>query len=90
LGITCEGLFVPLGSVTQKGGKVVHAWAVEGNLDVSRIRSNTFTLEWPPRSGNHREFPEVDKAAFVPIDEARERINSAQISFLERLCEIVK
>jgi predicted NUDIX family NTP pyrophosphohydrolase len=90
LGITCEGLFVPLGSVTQKGGKVIHAWAVEGDVDVSEIRSNTFRLEWPPRSGNQREYPEVDKAAFVPIDEAGERINAAQIPFLERLREIVK
>jgi predicted NUDIX family NTP pyrophosphohydrolase len=79
------GPFLPLGSVTQKGGKTVHAWAAEGDLDIATIRSNTFTIEWPPRSGKWLEFPEVDRAAFFPIAEAKQKINVAQIPLLERL-----
>ncbi len=88
LGTTPEGVFLPLGSVTQKGGKVVHAWGLRGDLDVSRIVSNTFTMEWPPHSGSQREFPEVDRAAFFRIEEAATKINPAQISFLERLRKV--
>ena len=69
----------------QKSGKVVQAWALEGDLDATAIRSNTFELEWPPRSGRMREFPEVDRAEWFALDEARERINPAQAAFLERL-----
>jgi predicted NUDIX family NTP pyrophosphohydrolase len=76
---------VPLGDVRQKGGKVVSAWACEGDLDADAITSNTFTMEWPPRSGRMREFPEVDRAAWFGIEEARSRINPAQAEFLERL-----
>jgi predicted NUDIX family NTP pyrophosphohydrolase len=74
-----------LGSVRQRSGKVVSAWAAEGELDAEAIRSNTFTLEWPPRSGRMREFPEVDRAAWFGLPEARERINPAQAAFLDRL-----
>jgi predicted NUDIX family NTP pyrophosphohydrolase len=91
LGVGASGAFVELGSVKQKGGKVVHAWAFEGDLPVDfRLRSNTFDLEWPPRSGRIAKFPEVDRAEFFPTDRAREFINEAQAAFLDRLLEILK
>jgi predicted NUDIX family NTP pyrophosphohydrolase len=74
-----------LGSVRQKAGKIVQAWALEGDLDPEGLRSNTFTMEWPPRSGRMREFPEVDRAAWFGLEAARERINPAQAAFLDRL-----
>jgi predicted NUDIX family NTP pyrophosphohydrolase len=76
---------VDLGTVRQKSGKVITAFAAEGDLDAENIRSNTFTIEWPPRSGRMQEFPEVDRAAWFPIDEAREKLNPAQAEFLVRL-----
>jgi predicted NUDIX family NTP pyrophosphohydrolase len=76
---------VPLGEVRQKSGKRVTAWAAAGDLDPTGIVSNTFTIEWPPRSGRMREFPEIDRAAWFALDEAREKINSAQAAFLDRL-----
>ncbi len=74
-----------LGEVRQKAGKVVAAWALEGDLDAGAIRSNTFTMPWPPRSGRMQEFPEVDRAEWFSLDAARERINPAQAAFLDRL-----
>ena len=82
-----EGELAALGSAKQSGGKVVTAWAVEGDLDPVGARSNTFTLEWPPRSGVMREFPEVDRADWFTLDDARRRINPAQAVFLDRLRE---
>jgi predicted NUDIX family NTP pyrophosphohydrolase len=82
-----EGAYVPLGSVRQKSGKVVSAWAVEGDCDPARLASNTFRLEWPPRSGRTREFPEVDRAEFFTLAEARRKILPAQAPFLDRLLE---
>lgn len=79
-----EGEFIPLGNVTQPGGKVVTAWALEGDCSTT-IRSNTFSIEWPPRSGQKREFPEVDRANWFPLPEARDQIHKGQIEFLERL-----
>jgi predicted NUDIX family NTP pyrophosphohydrolase len=79
------GELTDLGSVRQKSGKVVQAWALEGDLDADAIRSNTFTMEWPPRSGRQAEFPEVDRAAWFSLAEARERIIPAQAAFLDRL-----
>ena len=76
-----------LGEVRQRGGKVVRAWACEGDLDITRLVSNTFTMEWPPRSGRQQEFPEVDRADWFGVDEARRRINPAQAAFLDRLDE---
>ncbi len=76
-----------LGAIKQKAGKVVQAWALEGDLDAANVRSNTFTMQWPPRSGQMREFPEVDKAAWFGVNQARERINPAQAAFLDRLTE---
>jgi predicted NUDIX family NTP pyrophosphohydrolase len=78
--------YIDLGCIKQKGGKEVCAWAIELKLPEDFApRSNTFALEWPPRSGRTQEFPEVDRAEFFPLNRAREKINSAQIAFLERL-----
>jgi predicted NUDIX family NTP pyrophosphohydrolase len=81
------GALTELGTTEQAGGKLVTAWAAEGDLDPASVRSNTFTLEWPPRSGVRREFPEVDRAEWFPLAEARRRLNPAQVVFLERLRE---
>jgi predicted NUDIX family NTP pyrophosphohydrolase len=78
---------VGLGSVRQKGGKVVHAWAVEGEFDPAALDSNTFRLEWPPRSGDEQEFPEVDRAEWFGPGEAREKLIEAQATFVDRLLE---
>jgi len=75
----------PLGSVVQRGGKTVHAWSGEGDLDVTTVSSTTFSLEWPPRSGRQEEFPEIDRAAWFRLDEARRRLLDAQRPFLDRL-----
>ncbi len=77
--------FIDLGTVTQKGGKVVYGFAVEIDLDEKAMVSNTFELEWPPKSGKKKEFPEIDQAGWFEIDEARRLINTAQAEFLERL-----
>jgi predicted NUDIX family NTP pyrophosphohydrolase len=81
------GEVVALGEVRQKGGKVVVAWAAEGDLDAGAIRSNTFELEWPPRSGRRQEFPEVDRAGWFAVEEARAKLIPAQAAFLDRLLE---
>jgi predicted NUDIX family NTP pyrophosphohydrolase len=86
-GIHPEGELHPLGSITQKGGKVVHAWAFEGDCDPAAVCSNTFDVQWPPGSGQWRSFPEVDRAEFFALDEARRRINPAQVALLDRLEE---
>jgi predicted NUDIX family NTP pyrophosphohydrolase len=78
---------VELGSVRQKGGKVVHAWAAEGEFDPAALDSETFSLEWPPRSGNEREFPEVDRAEWLDPGRAREKLIEAQAAFVDRLLE---
>ncbi|HRW38379.1 MAG TPA: NUDIX domain-containing protein [Aquihabitans sp.] len=74
-----------LGTIRQSGGKVVRAFAREGDLDADAIVSNEFEVEWPPRSGRRQVFPEVDRAGWFTLDEARDRINAAQAAFLERL-----
>ena len=78
---------IELGSVKQKGGKVVTAWAAEGDLDPDSVQSNTFTMEWPPRSGRTAEFPEIDRAGWFGVDEAREKLVPAQAGFVDRLLE---
>ncbi len=78
-------VLVELGSVRQKGGKVVHAWATEGDFDPAALDGYTFTMEWPPRSGAEREFPEVDRAEWFAPPEARRRILAAQAEFVDRL-----
>jgi predicted NUDIX family NTP pyrophosphohydrolase len=88
LGIAPSGHWLELGSVKQKGGKVVHAWAFAGDLEEGfELASNTFEMEWPPRSGKTQSFPEVDRASFFSVEEAREKINVAQTAFLDRLIE---
>jgi predicted NUDIX family NTP pyrophosphohydrolase len=81
------GELIELDDVKQKGGKVVRAWAAEGNLDADAVRSNTFRMEWPPRSGRTAEFPEVDRAGWFDVDEARVKLSPAQAEFLDRLLE---
>jgi predicted NUDIX family NTP pyrophosphohydrolase len=76
---------IELGTVRQKAGKLVHCWAVEGDFDPATLRSNTFAMEWPPRSGVEREFPEVDRAEWFGPEEARRKIIPAQADFLDRL-----
>jgi predicted NUDIX family NTP pyrophosphohydrolase len=86
LGFKPAGDFIPLGSIKQKGGKTVHAWAFKGDLPQDfQLKSNTFQLEWPPRSGKFVDFPEVDRAEFFSEEVARRKINSAQAPFLDRL-----
>ena len=87
LAVKPSGEFLDLGEVRQRGGKVVRAWAFEGEYDDSAPpRSNTVTLEWPPRCGRCAEFPEIDRAEFFDADAARRKINPAQAAFIDRLC----
>lgn len=80
-----DGPPIGLGTIQQKGGKVVHGWALEGDLDPATAHSNTFELDWPPRSGRRITVPEIDRVAWFPPDEARRRIKATQIPLLERL-----
>jgi predicted NUDIX family NTP pyrophosphohydrolase len=80
-----NGAWTDLGQVRQAGGKVVHAWAAEGDYDPAALRSVTFEMEWPPRSGKRATFPEVDRAAWFDLQTARRKILDAQRSFLDRL-----
>jgi predicted NUDIX family NTP pyrophosphohydrolase len=79
------GKLIPLKPITQKSGKIVHAWAVEGDIDADAIVSNTFEMVWPPNSGKMKEFPENDKGGWFTIEEAREKINVKQIELLDEL-----
>ena len=88
-GMTVEGEFLPLGSVKQRGGKIVHGWAVRGDFDAAQVRSNTFDLEWPPRSSRLVAFPEVDRGAWFSMSEAKEKIKEAQIAFLDEVARLV-
>jgi predicted NUDIX family NTP pyrophosphohydrolase len=88
-GVEPSGPFTALSSVKQKGGKVVHAWAFEGDCDPAVIVSNTFTMEWPPKSGRQAEFPETDKAQFFELAEAKRKINAAQAALIEQLEELL-
>lgn len=89
-GITVSGELVPLTPQKQPGGKVIHAWAFEGDCDPSAISSNTFAMEWPPRSGKIQEFPEVDRVAWLTLDAAREKIVKGQLPFIEELERIAR
>lgn len=84
LGLSEERL-IELGSVQQKGGKLVLCWAAEADFDPAELRSNSFEMEWPPRSGRRHEFPEVDRAEWFAPDAARAKINPAQVELLDRL-----
>jgi len=90
LGFTPQGEYVPLSPLKQKSGKIVYAWVVETDFDVANMVSNTFTIEWPPRSGKMKEFPEVDKAAWYNVSQAREKINPAQAAFIDELKKLLQ
>ena len=81
---------IELGSVRQRAGKVVEAWAAEARFDPAALASNTFSLEWPPRSGEQKEFPEVDRAEWFEPEPARRKILPAQVAFIDRLLERLK
>jgi predicted NUDIX family NTP pyrophosphohydrolase len=87
LGAGAEGPTIALGELRQVGGKLVHAWALRGDFDPAQLRSNSFSIEWPRGSGITREFPEVDRAAWFPIDEARRKLLPSQLPFVDRLLE---
>ena len=78
---------IELGQIRQRAGKVVEAWAAEADFDPAALASNTFAMEWPPRSGNQQEFPEIDRAEWFDLTTAREKIIPAQAEFLDRLLE---
>ena len=84
-GFPIDGDFRALTPLRQPSGKTILAWAVEGDCDPAELRSNVFSMEWPPKSGNTQEFPEVDRASWFPIDEARKRIIAGQVPFLDEL-----
>jgi predicted NUDIX family NTP pyrophosphohydrolase len=89
-GHKADGDFMPLKPIKQPGGKVISAWAVEGDCDAGMIKSNTFTMQWPPRSGKRAAFPEVDRAGWFAVNRARQKILKGQRGFLEELSEILR
>lgn len=88
-GITPTGPFIELTPIKQKGGKIVHAWAFQGDCDPSAVASNTFTMEWPPKSGRQMEFPEMDRAEFFDVAAAGQKIKAAQMPLVEECEQIV-
>jgi len=88
-GIAVSGPLEPLGEVRQRGGKRVFAFVVEGDLDVEGVKSNTFEIEWPPKTGRMKSFPEVDRAAWFDLPAAQMKILESQRSLLDRLAELV-
>jgi predicted NUDIX family NTP pyrophosphohydrolase len=89
-GFPAEGEFIPLTPLKQPGGKMISAWAFGGDCDPGAVQSNTFTLEWPPRSGKHQEFPEIDRAGWFTLEEAKVKIIKGQAGFLEELSKILE
>jgi predicted NUDIX family NTP pyrophosphohydrolase len=89
-GCEAKGKFITLSPIKQTGGKIISAWAFEGDCRADTIKSNTFTMEWPPRSGRQAEFPEVDRAAWFSIEQAPKKILKGQVGFIEELCSLVK
>ena len=88
-GCSVNGDFVALTPLKQRSGKVVHAWAIEGDCDPANLNSNTFSMEWPPRSGRMLEFPEIDRVAWFDLSEARRRILRGQMGFIEQLATLL-
>jgi len=84
-GFQASGEFIPLTPLKQPSGKIITAWAFEGDCDASAIQSNTFVMEWPPRSGRQQEFPEVDRVGWFPIRVAKEKVTKGQVGFLEEV-----
>ncbi|MGZ3755032.1 MAG: NUDIX domain-containing protein [Mucilaginibacter sp.] len=87
-GYAIEGTFIKLTPVKLKSGKLVYAWAVEGDIDPLTIASNLFTLEWPPKSGKMQEFPEVDRAGWFDVEIAKVKVNAALVGLIEELCRL--
>ena len=85
-GFGVDGDFIPLAPVKQLSGKIISVWAVEGSADATAIRSNTFSMEWPPKSGRQAEFPEVDRAGWFRPGEARAKLTRGQVPFVDSLC----
>ena len=88
-GLKPEGEFLALGSVKQKSGKTIVAWAFEGDCDPSSIKSNTFTIEWPPKSGRRQEFPEIDRAGFFTVTQAKAKMHPVEYPLVLRLHELL-
>ena len=88
-GIACDGNFIALQPVKQKSGKTVYAWALEMDLDPAQIKSNLFSLEWPPKSGKMQQFPEVDKGQWFDLVEAKKKINAYQAGLIDQLQQVV-
>jgi len=88
-GLKPEGEFLALGSVKQKSGKTIVAWAFEGDCDPSSIKSNTFTIEWPPKSGRQQEFPEIDRAGFFTVTQAKAKMHPVEYPLVLRLHELL-
>ena len=84
-GISVDGDFLPLGELRQPGGKLITAWALEKDVDPTLVKSNLFSMEWPPKSGKTQAFPEVDRAAWFPISQARTKLLKGQLAFVDRL-----
>ena len=84
-GFNVSGKFIELTPIKQKSGKQVHVWALEKDVDAEKIKSNLFEIEWPPKSGKKQQFPEIDKAAWFSIKEAKEKINPAQVLLIDQL-----
>lgn len=88
-GIKTEGEFIALTPVKQKSGKIIYAWALQGDFDASAIKSNTFEMEWPPKSGKKKSFPEIDKAAWFDAEAAKDKIIPSQVAFITELENLV-
>ena len=88
-GLKPTGPFIPLKPIQQKGGKIVHAWAFEGDCDPATLKSNTFTMEWPPHSGRQMEFPEIDRLEFFDLATAKRKIKAGQEALIEELAAII-
>ncbi len=88
-GFEVDGEFIDLGELNQSSRKIVHIWALEKDLDVTNVVSNTFTLKWPKNSGKIQEYPEVDKAGWFDIELAKKKIRKEQIGFIDKLMDIV-
>ncbi len=89
-GLAVGGVFRGLAPVRQPGGKIVHAWAVEGDCDAATVASNSFTMEWPPHSGRMRQFPEVDRAGWFDLAAAAGKITKGQVDFIDQLARLLE
>ena len=89
-GLAISGKFLPLTPVKQKSGKMIYAWAVENDIELSSVKSNLFEMEWPPRSGKTQSFPEIDKASWFTVNEAKKKIVPGQFSFIQELLQLLQ